>query len=220
MRGVFPFIPTVSERLVWILENRESTATGRVLRNRTGAGMRSSGASALSVSAGLARAHVGQIILSEGKREMNMSTARAIAWAAQVSYMWLTTGQGSPDDADVPKSPGGDKLLKRALVGTYGALPGWLVCARLALELSPPLKPEMAVLAGADMPIPRGFRPEKLTPEIVRAACDLAWRSLSEPRRGEYSDTFLSEKAREQDVGGGKRDSPKLLRKSGYPPSR
>jgi hypothetical protein len=219
MPVVFPFIPTLSGRLVWILENRESTATGRVLRNRTGAGKRSSGASALSLSAGLARQHVGQIILSNETRQMNLDTARALAWAAQVSLFWLTTGEGSPDGEDIPAAPPKNRLVKRAQVGTYGALPGWAINVAAALLLDPPIRPPMSVLAGADMPIPRGFRPEKLTPELVRAVCDVAWRSLSDPRRGDYSDTFLSEQAHAlaEHAGKpdeGKPDRAKQLRKS------
>ena len=223
MPRVFPYLATLSERVIWILENREHTATGRVLRNRTGAGKRSSGASALSLSAGLARQHVGQIILSNGTRQVNLDTAHAIAWAAQVSFRWLTTGYGSPDDDDIPAAPPKSRPVKRAQVGTYGALPGWSQNALLALKLEPALRPEMSVLAGAEMPIPRGYRPEKLTPEIVRAVCDLAWRSISDPRRGDYSDTFLSEEAlkaeREGEVSSGREERAKPLRQSGFPRS-
>lgn len=82
---------TLADRVAWILDNR-----------RQGDG-RPWNASALSLAAGLGRAHVGMIKRGDAK-DVTIDTVRAIAEAAKVSMQWLATGAGSPDSLD-PDAP-------------------------------------------------------------------------------------------------------------------
>lgn len=87
---------TLSTRIDWILANRMDPATGAPWE-----------AKALSVAADLAPAHVGMIRRGQVKRPA-ADTLVAIARVAPVSYRWLATGEGMPDDDD-DATPGGDE---------------------------------------------------------------------------------------------------------------
>jgi len=82
---------TLQDRIRWILMYRLTTATGEDM-----------GLSALSLAAGLSRSHIGVFIGDPRRVDLTTATARAIAYAGQVSLAWLQTGEGAPNDPDIP----------------------------------------------------------------------------------------------------------------------
>jgi hypothetical protein len=184
---MFPFLPRLSDRIQWILTNREKTATGRPMKP-----------SALAVSAGLSRPHIWQLVNDPARTDVTTATAQAIAWAGQVSRNWLDTGRGSPDDPDIPEAPPPPKPKhqQRAQPGTFGAYSNWAEVLDEAFKSKKGIHPPEACLAGADLPVPKGRVIERLTPELVRTACEFAWNTLSENKQGEYVDQWVREEKR------------------------
>lgn len=78
---------TLADRIEW------------VLANRTQPGGKPWNPSALSLAAGLARAHVGMMRRGDAK-DVRAETVKAVADAAGVSSRWLAFGEGTPDSAD------------------------------------------------------------------------------------------------------------------------
>lgn len=78
--GTLCFVETVADRLRWVLEHRGLTARG------------------LSLAAGMSSNAVQKIFERGGSA--NAATLAALASAAKVSFAWLATGRGTPDDRD------------------------------------------------------------------------------------------------------------------------
>jgi len=174
-----PKLPKLADRLAWIVAKRKKTVTGRKMS-----------ASALSKSAGLVRQHVWQLIKMANRTGASHDTIAAIAWAAQVSLGWLSTGRGDPDDPDIPGPP--VARPKPPLPGTYGELKQWANFVSQAKSLPRPIEPPEAAVAGAEMPIPR-WASERLTAMMVRAICEAAWQMAPLHKQGEWADRFIRE---------------------------
>lgn len=78
---------TLAERMQWIIDNRRREGGARW------------DAKTLSVAAGLAPSHVGQIVRGETTNP-RLDTLRKIAETAGVSESWFTSGKGTPDSDD------------------------------------------------------------------------------------------------------------------------
>jgi hypothetical protein len=89
-------VASLRDRIQWILDNRKVTACGETMSM-----------SSLSTCAGKNRSHMA-IFLSDksGKRKgFSAETIAGVAYAGQVSLMWLSTGSGSPGAGDIPPPP-------------------------------------------------------------------------------------------------------------------
>ncbi len=96
-RVTFRGVTTFPERLQWVIDHR---------------GLR--GAKHLSELSSLAPGHVASLIRGDVKTG-NMDTVAAIAKAGRVSYRWLATGEGSPDDESTPDPSDPFPLLSASL---------------------------------------------------------------------------------------------------------
>ena len=169
-------ILSIPKRLRWIIDHVPKTRSGKPMT-----------CPSLSLAAGLSRGDVGIMIADPTRLDMTRDTAECLAWAAGVSLNWLQTGRGSPSDADVPEHR--PPLKRSPKYRRFGNYPDY--APNLALAMAEGLiDPPEASAAGADLPVPSGYRPPYLTPERVRAACLFAWYLSSENRKGDYSDAF------------------------------
>lgn len=105
---------TIQDRLEWIMKERAWNA------------------SELALKADLNVSHINTVLSVKTRKGFRGNIAYKIAFVAQVSLTWLTTGIGSPDAPDVPKeAPPPSKGEKEK---TFEDLPKWKQVALDAIE--------------------------------------------------------------------------------------
>lgn len=106
----------VKSRLQWVVENHPRPDGGKWSRK------------SLSLAAGKAQSHAGQII--RGDVEADVETLEAFARAAGVSAAWLVFGTGAPVPDHTSEVPSGGALR-------FGDLPAWPLLRDAAVGLRP-----------------------------------------------------------------------------------
>lgn len=119
------------DRLGWVLRNRVATATGEKMNKST-----------WSLAAGKARQQVATMMSDPRRTTAKAPTLTGLAWAGQVSLRWLSSGEGNPNDDDVPEKPAVDPTEVDAskLIGRpWSTFPGWNDVAAQTVERHPSL---------------------------------------------------------------------------------
>jgi transcriptional regulator with XRE-family HTH domain len=106
--GTLSPVSTLADRVRWILENRDF----RSQRD-------------LSLKAGLSESHVGLLARGDLGKKTASETLEKIARAANVSFHWLSTGEGSPDQV---------ALVPDSEEPFYGNAPGWTEAEKKAID--------------------------------------------------------------------------------------
>jgi hypothetical protein len=66
--------------------------------------------------------------------------------------------------------------------------------------------------------VPKGLVIDRLTPRLVKLACEMHWEAASDNKKGEWADAWIREdRRRQQDARHPQKPRPKSLRESGFP---